>query len=61
VKLVLTSWMTHTHSQARSRAKEIQSQLEDARRQQARLLNLHLAGTVDEPRTPSLGRRMMAV
>src|SRR5205085_3613891 len=44
----LASWMTTHHSRARSRAKEVQSQLDDVRRQQERLLNLHLAGTVEE-------------
>jgi site-specific DNA recombinase len=44
----LTSWTTKNQSQARLRANELQQQLSDVRRQQERLLNLHLVGSVDE-------------
>ena len=39
---------THDHEQSRARAKDVQRQLDDVRRQQDRLLNLHLSGTIDE-------------
>jgi replicative superfamily II helicase len=39
---------THESDQSRARAQDIQRQLDETRRQQARLLNLHLAGMVDE-------------
>lgn len=45
----LSAWATRNRSQARSRTKEIQEQLDAIRRQQDRLLNIHLAGTIDEP------------
>jgi site-specific DNA recombinase len=38
----------HDSEQSRARAHELQRQLDDVRRQQDRLLNLHLSGTVDE-------------
>jgi hypothetical protein len=44
----LTAWMTKQHSQARLRVRSIEGQLDDVRRQQERLLNLHLAGAIDE-------------
>ena len=44
----ITAWTTKKHSRARSRASELQGQLDDVRRQQERLLNVHLAGTIDE-------------
>ena len=44
----LAAWMAKHHSQARSRANEVLRQLDEVRRQQERLLNLHLSATVDE-------------
>jgi hypothetical protein len=44
----LTAWSTHHHEQYRARAKDVQRQLDDVRRQQERLLNLHLSGGIDE-------------
>jgi site-specific DNA recombinase len=44
----LAAWSSKHHSQARSRASELQGQLDDVRRQQERLLNLHLAGTIED-------------
>jgi site-specific DNA recombinase len=39
---------THDHEQSRARARDVQRQLDEVRRQQERLLNLHLSGTIDE-------------
>jgi hypothetical protein len=36
------------HEQSRARARKIERQLDEVRRQQERLLNLHLSGSVDE-------------
>jgi hypothetical protein len=44
----ITAWTTKKQSRARSRASGLQGQLDDVRRQQERLLNVHLAGTIDE-------------
>ena len=44
----LASWSSRHHAQARSRASELHAQLDDVRRQQERLLNLHLAGTIED-------------
>jgi hypothetical protein len=38
---------THESEQSRARARDLQRQLDEVRRQQERLLNLHLAGTVE--------------
>ncbi len=38
----------HQHEQLRTRCSELQRQLDDVRRQQERLLNLHLSGSIDE-------------
>ena len=39
---------THDHEQSRARARDIERQLDEVRRQQERLLNLHLSGSIDE-------------
>jgi site-specific DNA recombinase len=39
---------THDQEQGRARARDVQRQLDEVRRQQERLLNLHLAATIDE-------------
>jgi hypothetical protein len=39
---------THQQEQLRARCTELQRQLDDVRRQQERLLNLHLGGSIDE-------------
>jgi site-specific DNA recombinase len=44
----LTAFNAKNSSRARYRASELQGQLDDVRRQQERLLNVHLAGVVDE-------------
>ncbi len=43
----LIGWSADNQSRSRTRATDIQSQLDDVRRQQDRLLNIHLAGTID--------------
>lgn len=48
-KSALAAWSKRRQSQARLRTRDVEQQLDDVRRQQERLLNLHLAGTVDEP------------
>ncbi len=44
----LAAWMTKHYEQARSRVRSIEGQLDDVRRQQERLLNVHLSGAVNE-------------
>jgi site-specific DNA recombinase len=47
-KSALLAWSGHNQEQLRTRARDIQKQLDDVRRQQERLLNLHLSDGIAE-------------
>ena len=47
-RTTLIASTSYQHEKARARCAELQSQLDDVRRQQERLLNLHLCGNIDE-------------
>ncbi len=47
-RAALTARATHDHEQSRAGPRDLQRQLDDIRRQQERLLSLHLSGSIEE-------------
>jgi site-specific DNA recombinase len=47
-RTALLAWSGHHHEQSRSRARDVQKQMDEVRKQQERLLNLHLSAALDD-------------
>ncbi len=47
-RTALLAWSGHHHEQSRARARDVQKQMDEVRKQQERLLNLHLSAAIDD-------------
>lgn len=47
-RTALLAWSGHHHEQSRARARDVEKQMDAVRKQQERLLNLHLSAAIDE-------------